>query len=252
MSFQKKYWSFRRKLLKTFVPEFVWPQQAEIDGVIFKIRGTPYSYGTKQALKTGNYEVCERKLLQNQISPGDVIIEMGGSIGVLTAILAKMAGDKGSVISIEASQNIAAYSKKWLEQKGNIQVLSGFGFPVFSIKKKIAIHGFNEQEGSLGGKLFFDIVEEDSTENDERVFDIEKIIQQFNIVPTVLVIDIEGSEKIITTIQPSFPASVRLILMETHTHLYGITTRNKIVNRIEEEGFKIINEEQGVYLFKRT
>jgi len=81
-----------KKPSQDIVPEFVWPKEATIDGVNFKIRNTPYSFGTKRGLKTGNYEVSERKLLKAQIKPGDNIIEMGGSIGVLTAILGNYTG----------------------------------------------------------------------------------------------------------------------------------------------------------------
>jgi Protein-L-isoaspartate(D-aspartate) O-methyltransferase (PCMT) len=253
LSFIEKYWSLRRKLLKTFVPEFIWPKESVIDGVGFKIRNTPYSYGTKQALKTGNYEVSERHLLRNQVKPGDVIIEMGGSIGILTAILAKQTGDNGLIISVEASESIAAYSKTWLEKKGNIKVLTGFAFPVFSLTKKVTINSFDEQGGSLGGKLLFDIDETGGIANkEEDIFDIEKIMQRFNISPTVLVVDVEGSEKIITAVKPVYPVSVRLILMEMHTHMYGADTRDQIINCIEGDGFSVVNEEHGVYLFERA
>lgn len=250
---QRTYWNIRRKLLRTFVPEFIWPKESVIDGVSFKIRDTPYSFGTKRALKTGNYEVSERHLLQQQIRQGDIVIEMGGSVGVLTAILAHHTGSNGLVVSVEAAENITAYSKTWLEAKGNIKVLTGFGFPVFSVNKKIKINSFDQQGGSLGGRLSFDVNENaigDGTA--EGTYDIEKIMQQFSISPTVLVIDVEGSEKIIITDKPAYPASVRVILMEMHTYMYGEAARKQIIQRIVDEGFRVVNDENDVYLFERV
>lgn len=251
MSLQQQYWNIRRKLLRTFVPEFIWPKESTIDGVQFKIRNTPYSYGTKRALKSGNYEVSERKLLQGQIKPGDKIIEMGGSVGVLTAILGHHAGSNGFVASVEASDTITSYSKTWLEAKGNIKVLTGFGFPVFSVNKKIKINSFDQQGGSLGGRVSFDVSEE-NTEAAEGMYDIESIMQQCNIAPTVLVIDVEGTEKIIITDKPNYPASIRVILMEMHTYMYGEDARKQIIQRIVDEGFKVMGDENDVYLFERT
>lgn len=250
---KERYWSIRRRLLKNLVPEWIWPKEACIDGVTFAIRHTPYSYGTKKALKSGNYEVSERRLLRNFIKEGDIVFEMGGSIGVLTAILGKMVGDDGMVISIEASETISGYSQKWLPQKGNIKVLTGFAFPVFSVKHKVNIMSFDEEAGSLGGKLSFTLQDcGDVMENKvNHIFDIHRIIELYGVYPSALVVDVEGSERIIALNKPDFPSSVKTILMEMHTFLYGEETRDRIIKRIRNEGFKVEKELQGVYLFIR-
>ena len=234
------------------MPEFIWPKETVIDGVSFKVRNTPYSFGTKKGLQKGNYEVNERALLKAQIRKGDVIIEMGGSIGVLTALLAHEAGSKGLVVSVEASKNITAYSKPWLEEKGNIKVITGFAFPVYETIKKITVRSFDEEGGALGGKLKFDISDETTGVIDQPFFDIKTIMKQYNISPTVIVADVEGSECIITAVKPSYPSSVRLVLMEMHEYMYGIDTRNKIVSAITDEGFFVKEHLHGVYLFERA
>lgn len=62
------------------MPEFVWQREVVIDGVVFKVRNTPCSFGTKKALQNGKYELSERQLLKREIKPGDVIIEMGAPL----------------------------------------------------------------------------------------------------------------------------------------------------------------------------
>jgi len=69
--------------------------------------------------------------------------------------------------------------------------------------------------------------------------------------PTVLVIDIEGSEKIILDYKPNYPKSVRIMLIEMHTHLYGENTREKIIQAIVDDGFNVELCEHDVYLLKR-
>jgi FkbM family methyltransferase len=248
---QQKYWRIRRKLLKVLVPEFVWPKEAVIDGMSFKIRNTPYSYGTKKGLQNGRYEVSERKLLRGRIQKGDVVIEMGGSIGVLTALLAHEAGTEGFVVSIEASQNITAYSKNWLEAKGNVKVITGFAFPVLEINKKITLKNFDEEGGSLGGKLDFDMYEQPANGNEEPVFDIKRIMQENGISPTVIVADVEGSERILTAIKPAYPSSVRMVLIELHEHMYGRGVRDQIIQAITADGFTLTEHLDAVYLFNR-
>jgi len=251
LTLQQKYWSIQRKLLRALVPELVWPKETMIDGVSFKIRNTPYSYGTKKGLLNGRYEVSERRLLQGKIQKGDVVIEMGGSIGVLTALLAHEAGAGGLVVSIEASKSITAYSKKWLEARGNIKVFTGFAFPVYEINKKIELKNFDEEGGSLGGKLDFEVDDQPANGHEEPVFDIKRIMQECTIAPTVVVADVEGSERILTAIKPAYPPSVRMVLMEMHEHMYGVDTRNRIIDAIEGDGFTITDQQDGVYLFGR-
>ena len=72
-----------------------------------------------------------------------------------------------------------------------------------------------------------------------------------NTLPTVLVIDIEGSEKIILDHKPNYPKSVRVLLIEMHTHMYGKNTKDKIIQAIVDEGFNIERCDHDVCLFIR-
>jgi len=101
----------RRTLLRVLVPEFVWPKSVLIDGARIAIRNAPYSFGVKRVLKRGEYELEERGLLSNILQPGDVVVEMGGSIGILTAIIAARVGSSGFVTSVEASAKLTTYSR---------------------------------------------------------------------------------------------------------------------------------------------
>ena len=252
MGVMQAYYKIRRKLLKSFVPEFIWTKEIYIDGVLFKIRNTPYSFGTKRSLVKGDYEMFERKLIKSQIESGDVVYEMGGSIGVLTSILSEKVGPEGKVFSVEASESIVAYSKTHLEKRGNIKVYCGFGFPVFSVENKIKIQNFDESLGQLGGIVSFDTNNQNESETANNIFDIKKLMDTSNTSPTVLVIDIEGSEKIILDHKPNYPKSLRVMLIEMHTHMYGESTREKIIQVIVDDGFKVELCDHDVYLLKRN
>lgn len=248
----KSYWKIRRRLLRWIIPEWVWPEYVELDGVQIRIRHAPYSFATKRILVKGEYETSERDLLKGKIIPGDNIIEMGGSIGILTAILSHMTGKSGKVISVEASPQIGNYSRSWLREKGNVEVITGFGFPVYALEKTMRINGLDESAGSLGGIVSYSIDDHQSGNLDQNVYDIRKIITLFNIQPTVLVIDVEGSEKTIIENDPSLPESVRLILMELHPHLYGMDSMEKIVHTLIQSGFELKEKQAHVYLFERN
>lgn len=254
-SLKKKYWQLRRTILKLIVPEFLWPENIEIDGVKFKLRNTPYSFATKLILKQRRYEVNERKLLKNVLKTDDVVIEMGGSIGILTALIANQVGAKGYIISIEASEALSQYSKTWLEKKQNIKVLTGYGFPVNKVQNSICITQMDESLGSLGGVVSYENSENKSAKDISTeahpIYDIDTLVKRYNIQPTVLVVDIEGSEKIISEQKFDLPQSLKTILIELHPHFYGLTIRNEIIEKIKLAGFLLDNEISEVYLFRR-
>src|SRR4051812_33865047 len=119
------WYRIRRTLLKRLVPEFVWAKSVLIDGAEIRVRNAPYSFGIKRVLSVGNYEMDERRLLAKIIQPGEVVVEMGGSIGILTAIIAQKVGPSGFVVSVEASVNLSGYSRTWLETGNNVKVVTG-------------------------------------------------------------------------------------------------------------------------------
>lgn len=253
MNLKKRFWIIRRQILKYIIPESVWPKTVSIDNVEIKIRHTPYSFGTKKALIQGDYEIEEISLLAKHIQHDDQIIEMGGSIGILTAVMGSYISKKGRIISIEASKKITEYSATWLEEKSNVKVLVGFGFPVFEIKNRLKINDFDESGGTLSGRVSYNINENtlETSNNKNNIYDFKKIINEFNMDPTVLVIDIEGSEEVILKCNMSCPPTVRIILIEFHPNIYGQEKSNEIVNNIIQEGFKINKIINEVYLFER-
>jgi hypothetical protein len=81
------YKKIRREILKKLVPDLIWPKEIFLDGALIPLRKSPFSFGIKRYLVLGQYESAERVLVRKYLNFGDQVIEMGGSIGVLTAII---------------------------------------------------------------------------------------------------------------------------------------------------------------------
>ncbi len=247
----EKISSLRRYILKFIVPEFIWPEYIIIDNAKIKLRGAPYGFGIKLILKKGEYEVSERNLIRSCNLDGEAVIEMGGSIGILTAILVNKVGPSGKVISVEASEKISAYSRYWLENNHNTKILTGFAFPVAEVANMIESIKFDQSGSSLEGKIHFNYSKKVENVNNS-IYDIKKISNLFNLKPTVLVVDIEGSEKIILDQKPNFPSSIKLILIEFHPQFYGESYKFELIKKIIDEGFVIKKSEGKVFLFERS
>jgi FkbM family methyltransferase len=184
----------RRWLLQNLIPEWFWPEIVFIHEVGIKIRNTPYTFGSRWLLKKGLYEKEEAELILSVLKRGMTVIEMGGSIGILTAIMAQRIGTNGKVLSIEASKKLCEYSRSWLEKSGNVHVINGYGFPVWDAPS-IKITKFDEITGNLGGTASFDILEQKKDAHSASdIYDIKRICTEYHIHPDIIVIDIEGSE----------------------------------------------------------
>ena len=178
---------------------------------------------------------------------------MGGSIGVLTALLQNMVGEKGFVVSIEASSNLSDYTKSWLEND-NTKIIHGYAFPVNKLEQLINVSNFDESGPSLGGTVKYEIRQQkyDTDDNSNIIYDINKVCCQFQIVPSVLMIDIEASERILLLQKPNFPRSVRSIIIELHPNLYPISDQDLIIQSIIDDGFIIKRQVSTSYLFSRS
>lgn len=235
------------------IPEFYWPKNVLVDSTVIKIRNTPYTFGTRWLIKNNLYEKEERELLLQVLAPGMQVIEMGGSIGVLSAVIANAIDKEGRLVSIEASEKLTQYSKKWLEKMGNVRVVTGYGFPIWKAPA-LQLKKFDETAGSLGGTLSFDITTSaEAGKAHENIYDISRLCSQYDLQPDVLVIDVEGSEIIMTTQPILLPPSVRYLLIELHNGIYAQGKKDEaLVNSaIVADGFILQQRLANVYLYTR-
>lgn len=248
-----KTWLYtaRREILKKIMPELIWPKFITLDNTVIPLRGAPYSFGVKRILAKGNYEVSERLLLSRVIKEGSVIFEFGGSIGILATIAAGRCGVSGKVVSIEASETLAAHTRKRLKDEKKVTILTGIGYPVLEAPDLYRTVVFIDDGNSLGGAVDFS---KKSTRESypHQFYDIKAIIGTCGVQPSILLIDIEGSEIVFLEKNITVPTSVNHIIIELHPGLYGGIKEKDIVKAITGLGFKVVEEISHVFLFIRT
>lgn len=243
-------YNIRRKVLKTIIPEFIWPKSVTLDNAQIPVRGMDYSFGVKRVLVLDNYEMSERALIKKSVQKGDVVVEMGGSIGVVAGIVSKIVGENGKVVSIEASDKLATQARSWLSKTGNVINLHGFGFPIFNLPAKFKELHFVDDDNSLGGRIDFNT--KANTTNTTPSYDLNVLEQQYKIQPNVLILDIEGSEIVFLENEISIPQYVKTIIIEMHPNLYGQDKEDEIMKVLGNMGFKIVEEIKHVFLVNRN
>ncbi|MBX9735776.1 MAG: hypothetical protein K2X32_02525 [Phycisphaerales bacterium] len=266
MPLPTSFYNFRRWALRTFVPESYWPEFVVLNGVKIQLRNTPYSFGVRSILRDNTYEIAERTLIVELARPGMQVLELGGSIGIIAAVVAQCVGPTGRVVSVEASPKLTSFSKTWLENGRPIKVLTGYAFPVWNLPAELNIRGFTGGEVSLGGRVEFSFDQQASaggavataaprTANpaEPRSYDLSTICAEQGIQPEMLIMDIEGSEEILMKYPGKFPAFIKTVIVELHPWMYkdGERDQQRIIEAIEREGFTMTRRVKHNWLFQR-
>lgn len=260
VSFVSAVASLRRRMLRTIVPEWVWPRSVMIDDVPFRVQKEPYTVGTKKLLAFGTdkYEAEERLLVKRFVTPGMSVLELGTSIGVLSSIIAERIGPSGNPISVEASSEIGEYSKSWIEREYPwVQVVIGAGLPVWdSTPLLLSVGGFDGSRGSLGGAVMFRKSDENIPVSPVspagKIWDISQLSEKSPVPFEALIVDIEGGEEEIAGVTLSFPKSLQWVMVELHPEKYRNQAAGQaILKRIEEEGFEPHSELGNSYLLSQ-
>lgn len=85
-------------------------ETVELSGVRVRLRRNAYSPKIVAALVAGTYESGERHVLPHLLAPGDRVIEVGGAIGCVTMVAAKIVG-ADNVRSYEANPALVEDAK---------------------------------------------------------------------------------------------------------------------------------------------
>ncbi len=228
----------RRAILKHLIPEVFYPKTILIDGVVVPIRNSKFSFGIRRYLLRGDYERPERDLVKRIVDDADNCLEFGSSIGVLSSILANKVGPSGRVFCVEADEHLVPVATQWVTaQFKNVEVRHGIGLPVWELPSDLHFK-FEEGEGSLGGRVRMTANGSNEKEG-VTCFDISTVMRVAKFIPTVLVVDIEGSESLMLDCKPNLPEQIKKIIMEFHPDIYGFDCMNRIIGVLATEGYEV-------------
>lgn len=188
------------------------------------------------------YEAAEKVICKNVIRPGDRILELGGAIGYIGLHCLINCGAK-SVVSVEANPETANRLRDNYRLNGREAVVieaavSDTDGPVeFSIGPDFWEDGLaTSREGrrniSVPGRTF------------------EKLLEQTEPAPNVLISDIEGAESIIRW--SMIPLCIEKIVIELHPRQYGIGTTYRIIGGMIKAGFDVTDQCGDVFALQRS
>ncbi|MBF9030148.1 FkbM family methyltransferase [Rhodobacterales bacterium HKCCE3408] len=171
------------------------------------------------------YEDAERELLARCLRAGDRVLEVGGGIGLIGLVAAKIAG-AGRVVSYEANPVLrqiieANYALNDVSPELRMKAVTTDGAPAtFHVSDNVVSSSLRERSEATRAVT----VESDA---------LADVLAE--VKPDVLVMDVEGAE---VDLLPSADLSgLRAIVVELHPHVVGEAATEALVAELTAQGF---------------
>jgi FkbM family methyltransferase len=210
-----------------------------VEGVIVDTSEERIPGLVRNLLFKGKYEEYECRLVNNNLRPGDRVLEIGCGIGLVSLVATKVVGE-GNVFSYEANPAMEGLIRD------NYR-LNGWEPNLFM--KAITADGrrltFFQQDNVLSSSLI-------DRKMAGREIRIESVAINDAIVrhrPTAIVMDVEGAEEEILPVADL--SGVRALILELHPHIIGEERVAELVKGLEEQGFGVREKSHKTWYLER-
>ena len=192
----------------------------------------------RSLLFKGTYEKHECDLVEHILRPSDRVLEIGAGVGMVGLVATRLCGE-GRVLSCEANPELESLIRGnyllngWCSNLVMCAVTSdGRDLPLF--RDPGILSSSTMDRGLTNDKI---LVESHA---------INDLIDRHR--PTVLVMDVEGSE--VELLAAADLSDVRAVVAEMHPHIVGQERIETLVGDVEAKGFRVAEVRHRNYLFE--
>jgi FkbM family methyltransferase len=234
------YQEFRvRYRFKYVLPKI---QEVTLEGLKFDV--SDLSTKIRNRLLSGAYELHEKMMCKDFLSPSDGVLEIGGAIGFIGLYCQNKLGIR-NYTSFEANPRTFEILKRNYE-------LNDVTPRIYNMA---LAHADGEVDLEVGSDFWENsICYEGRREEGVKTVKvpagtIETLFSMTDHPVNVLIIDIEGAEQYIDF--GRVPEQVNKIVMELHPSVIGQETTYNIVAQLVSLGFRVAREENDTFVFLR-
>lgn len=195
------------------------------------------------------YEDEEARMVKNHLAPNTSVIELGGCLGVVSALVRSRIGPDAPHIIVEANARLLPT----LTRNATRGAAPGATHVVnaavdYSGAESVTFEmGENAHVGRIGGK--------GATRVTVPTVTLAQLADQLGADRFALVCDIEGAElALFDRESPDLLRRIDLLVLETHPKFYdgGTARQTQLQARLEELGLHIVSQDRDVWCLKRT
>jgi FkbM family methyltransferase len=224
-----------------------------IDGCRFSVDSPIISTKFKSEFLFDNYEKPEREAVKRFLDSTLPIIELGGSIGVVSCLANLKLSDPGQHIVVEANPVLIPLLESNRERNRC----------KFTILPRVVAYGsqqavFHSNSTNFVGSTALthhasDMIVGDILEDVEvQTITLESVLDQYGFDQCTLICDIEGAEA--ELIEHEFDVirrKVKTLIIEVHPYFLGEEGVKDLLARIEALGFHCDYHESETYVFQK-
>lgn len=213
-----------RNLKKGF-RRLIRARQVTVDGILLCTDPAKVSRQVRNGIYKECYEEPERQLLRGFLQKGDKVLEVGGGVGFVSLVCAKICGPE-NVLIYEANPGLAPLIEENFRLNGlrpNLRskaITNGAKEVTFFCNDNIVSSSLYDRSGSVARTVPAD--------------PLDSVLNEWQ--PTTLIMDAEGAE--VDILGASKIAGVRKLVLELHPHIVGEAAIQKLTDHLAAIGFK--------------
>lgn len=196
-----------------------------LDGIVVSTELGTISKQVRDGLFKGTYEEPERILIREALQPGDRVLEIGGGIGFVSLLCAKICG-AANVLTYEANPRMIETIQRNYSLNGMAPTLRAKAITArdrevtFFVNDNIISSSLHERKDGRAQTVPADPLDE--------------VIAEWK--PTVIVMDVEGAE---TSILPASNLDgVKTLILELHPHIVSEAAIAAMKGHLQKLGFR--------------
>jgi FkbM family methyltransferase len=216
-----------------------------IDGCRFKLPG--FSEDIWRSLIADEYEYPERQTIKKYLNPQQPVVELGGCLGVVSCIANRLLDRPRKHIVVEASPRFAkiiganAARNKCDLVLVNAAIAYGCESVTFWVNPALPYSSALTPIHAGCRKITVPTTT------------LKVLCEQFSIETSSLICDIEGQEyEMVMNELPILSEHFSSLILETHPRIIGRDKTDQMLAALSTSGFKILEIQDDVYVFKRS
>ena len=192
------------------------------------------------------YEQPEADMVKSYLEVNTNVIELGGSLGIISALIRNQIGPHAKHIVVEANPDLAAIcalnAKQDSEMGATEVVVAAIDYSGAESVKFSA--GNNAHVGHISRKNEVGLTTPTVT--------LKKLAQRMPKGPFALICDIEGAEVQLFKEEQSILSRLSLVVLETHVNEYsnGKVTQKDMLDKIKKAGLEEVARSEAVICFR--
>jgi FkbM family methyltransferase len=209
-------------------------RQYQTGGLVFHIPKHLTSRSLRGKFVVDTYELAERTLIARHLSPQSRVLELGGSLGIVSCVVNKKLVQPKFHVVLEPCADLVPWIARNREQNTC----------VFAIENKVVARGgkvfLDKSRGSDGGQ----IVAGGNHAGVEAIDTItwDALEKKYGITFDTLVSDIEGAEYALMTDFTSDIHALKTVIIEMHPHFMGKEKYEQICQILNDGKFRRIDK----------